>query len=173
MDLEQLKANIPEFAKDIKLNLSSVLIQSELSEAQIWGVALSCAFMTKSKILIEVLGSEAQQKLSNQESEAAKTAASLMAMTNVYYRFTSLVQDEAYATIPARLRMNALRSHGVDESFFELMCLAVSAIGGCSKCVASHSQKLIESGISREQIMVAVRVASVVQALSVVVGVSL
>jgi alkyl hydroperoxide reductase subunit D len=37
MSLEQLLDTLPEYAKDLKLNMSSVLRQPELTEQQIWG----------------------------------------------------------------------------------------------------------------------------------------
>lgn len=40
--------------------------------------------------------------------EAAKSAASVTTMNNVYYRFVHLVSNPGYKTMPARLRMNWL-----------------------------------------------------------------
>jgi lipoyl-dependent peroxiredoxin subunit D len=100
--------------------------------------------------------------------EAAKTAAALMGMNNIFYRFLHLTSNKKYAAIPARLRMNGIRTHGVDHNDFELWCTAVSAINGCGACVESHQQGLIDRGVGEEAILAAVRIASVVHGLAAV-----
>ena len=52
-----------------------------------------------------------------QGSTRRGAAASIMAMNNVYYRFTHLVGGD-YATLPARLRMNVMAQPGVGEGGF-------------------------------------------------------
>jgi lipoyl-dependent peroxiredoxin subunit D len=89
-----------------------------------------------------------------------------MGMNNVYYRFLHLTANEKYRTIPARLRMNVLRTHGVEAADFELWCLAVSAVNNCQACVVSHEQVVREKGISEEGVLAAVRVAAVIHALA-------
>jgi alkyl hydroperoxide reductase subunit D len=89
-----------------------------------------------------------------------------MGMNNVYYRFLHLTSNQKYATIPAKLRMNIIRMHGVDQLDFELWSLVVSAINACGSCVDSHERALRERGMSEENILMAVRVASVVHAIS-------
>jgi alkyl hydroperoxide reductase subunit D len=109
---------------------------------------------------------DAAGHLSPQVIEAAKGAAAIMGMNNVYYRFLHLTSNEKYRTIPARLRMNILRSHGVDALDFELWCTVVSAINGCGACVDSHEKTLREKGMSEETIVAAVRIASVIHGLA-------
>jgi alkyl hydroperoxide reductase subunit D len=138
MTLESLLESTPAYAKDLKLNLSSLLRQTELTEQQIWGTAAACAIASRNPLLLETLLAEAQTHLSPQALEAAKTAAALMGMNNIYYRFLHLTSNTKYATIPARLRMNGIRTHGIDHNDFELWCVAVSAINGCGACVESH-----------------------------------
>ena len=106
--------------------------------------------------------------MSPQALEAAKAAAAIMGMNNIFYRFHHLTSNEKYATLPARLRMNAIRSHGIAQEDFELWCIAVSAINGCGKCVESHERVVREKGMSEEQIMAAIRIAAVVHALAAV-----
>ncbi len=65
--------------------------------------------------------------------------------------------------------MQVIRTHGADPVDFEMWCLAVSAINGCGPCMASHERVLREKGVSEEKIAAAVRIASVVQAVSVVI----
>lgn len=168
MSIDNIKERIPEYAKDLKLNLSSVMMQPELSPRQLWGTAVSCAMATKNSFLIEEIIQEAQGHLTPQEIEAAKTAAAIMAMNNIYYRTLHLIEDEEYSKMPARLRMNGLRSHGTDPVDFELWCLAVSAINGCGKCLASHNRQLLEHGVERAVIQAALRVAAVVGAVGTV-----
>jgi alkyl hydroperoxide reductase subunit D len=168
MTLESLVESTPAYAKDLRLNLSSLLRQTELTEQQIWGTAVACAIAARNQRLLEALAAEAQTRLSPQALDAAKTAAALMGMNNIYYRFLHLTSNTKYATMPARLRMNGIRSHGIDHNDFELWCTAVSAINGCGACVEAHQKALIDRGVGEETILAAVRIASVVHGLAAV-----
>ena len=169
MTLEHLRDSLPDYAKDLKLNLSSVLGQTDLNEQQLWGTALACAMAAGSPTLLAAIANEARQKLSPTAFTAAQAAASVMGMNNVYYRFLHLVSDEKYKTIPARLRMNVIRMHGTDPVDFELWCLAVSAINNCQACVGSHESVVKDKGMSQEQVLAAVRIASVIHAVASVI----
>jgi alkyl hydroperoxide reductase subunit D len=84
MDFEQFSGSIPDYAKDLRLNLGSVLRQTELSERQTWGTALSCAVACRNIRLLEAVEREAAQHLDAPAMAAAKTAAVLMGMTNIF-----------------------------------------------------------------------------------------
>lgn len=169
MTLEHLRDSLPDYAKDMKLNLSNVLAQTELNEQQLWGTALATAMAAGSPTLLAAIANEAKSKLNPTAFTAAQSAATVMGMNNVYYRFLHLVSDEKYRTIPARLRMNVIRTHGSDPVDFELWCLAVSAINNCQACVASHESVVKEKGMTQEQVLAAVRVAGVIHAVASVI----
>lgn len=167
MTLDQLLESLPNYAKDLRLNFSSLVRnQTELTEQQLWGTLVASAMASRNTELIQATLAEAAQHLSGQALEAAKGAAAVMGMNNVYYRFLHLTSNQKYATIPAKLRMNIIRMHGVDQLDFELWSLVVSAINACGTCVDSHERALRERGMSEENILMAVRVASVVHAIS-------
>jgi alkyl hydroperoxide reductase subunit D len=166
--MEALLSAIPDYAKDLKLNLSVLLKQPELTEQQIWGTAVASAIASRSADLTRAILAEAQMHLSTEAMNAAKSASAIMGMNNIYYRFHHLSGNEAYSSIPARLRMNAIRTHGSDPVDFELWCTAVSAINGCGTCVASHEKNLREKGMREESIIAAVRIASVIHAIAAV-----
>lgn len=166
MTLDELRETLPDYAKDLKLNLSSVLRQPELNEQQLWGAALACAFASGNDALLRTIEQEASQRLDETSATAAKAAAALMGMNNVYYRFLHLASNEKYKTMRAGLRMNVIRTHGADPVDFELWCLAVSAINGCGACVDSHEKVVREKGLSEEAVQAVVRVAAVVHAVA-------
>ena len=167
MSLEELLDSIPGHAKDLKLNFSAVVSQqTELTPQQAWGSAVAAAYASGNCTLLKTLVEQASLHLSEQQLDAAKGAAAIMGMNNIYYRFLHLTSNEKYKTIPARLRMNIMRTHGVDHFDFELWCTAVSAINGCGACVDSHERTLREKGVTEEQILAAVRIASVIHALA-------
>ncbi|MCB1651778.1 MAG: carboxymuconolactone decarboxylase family protein [Alphaproteobacteria bacterium] len=168
MSIENLKNQMPEYARDIKLNLSSLANEEILNPQQLWGTFLATALAGRNDTVIREIEAEAAQHLSQDALNAAKGAAAIMAMNNVYYKFTGLMEE--YRTIPARLRMNILAKPGVEAVDFELWSLAVSAMNGCQFCVKSHEKKVREGGLSLEQVQTAVRIASVVQAASAVIG---
>ena len=166
MTIDNIRDALPDYAKDLKLNLSSLLNDSVLTEQQRWGTLLATALASRNARLIATVSADVVQHLSPEAVTAAKAAASIMAMNNIYYRFTHLASDPDYATMPARLRMNVIANPGVDKTDFELWSLAVSAINGCGKCIDAHDQVLRKAGVSREAIQQAVRIASVIHAVA-------
>ncbi|MFN7998900.1 MAG: carboxymuconolactone decarboxylase family protein [Bryobacteraceae bacterium] len=166
MELEKLLESCPDYAKDLKLNLSSVLRQVELTDQQIWGTAVCSAIAARNTEITEVILGEAEKHLTPQALNGAKAGAAVMGMNNVFYRFRHLSGNAKYSEIPARLRMQVIRSHGADPVDFELWCLVVSAINGCGVCVESHEKVLREKGVKEEVILAAVRIASVIHGLA-------
>lgn len=168
MELEQLLNHVPDYAKDLKLNLGSVTRQPELTEQQTWGTVVACAIAARSPQLLESLLEEAARHLNEQALFAAKAAAAVMGMNNIFYRFRHLSSNEKYGAMPARLRMQVIGKHGSDPVDFELWCLAVSAINGCGVCVDSHEKVLREKGVNEETVLAAVRIAATIHALAAV-----
>lgn len=168
MSIETLKNLLPDYAKDIKLNLSSLAGDETLNTQQLWGTFLVSALATRQERVISEISAEAAEKLSSEALNAAKAAAAIMAMNNIYYRFVHLAKNKEYAALPAKLRMNVLASPGVDKVDFELWSLAVSAINGCGMCIDSHEAGLRKHNVTAEQIQTAVRIASVVHAVAAV-----
>jgi alkyl hydroperoxide reductase subunit D len=166
MNLEHLMDTVPAYAKDLKLNMSSVMQQPDLTPQQAWGSALACAIAARNPQLLAAISAQAATVLSPEAAEAAKAAAAIMGMNNVFYRFHHLTTNEKYSTMPARLRMNVLRTHGIEHVDFELFCLAVSAINACDKCVDSHEKVVRDKGLGEENVLAAVRIASVIHALA-------
>lgn len=164
--VQNLRDEIPNFAKDIRLNLGTVLKTGEsgLSENQIFGIALASAYATKNIPVIKNILGEAQNILSEAEIEATKSSASIMAMNNVYYRFAHLVSDREYMNMPAGLRMNVIGNPGIDKVDFELYALAVSAINGCGMCMDAHVREVEKAGLSKQAVQHVVKIASVVTA---------
>lgn len=168
MSLDTIKNAIPDYAKDIKLNLSSLAGDETLTPQQHWGCFLASALATRHPGLIASVAAEASSRLSAEAMNGAKAAAAIMAMNNVYYRFVHLAKNKEYQTLPAKLRMNVIGNPGIDKLDFELWSLAVSAINGCGMCIDAHEAELKKGGLGAEKIQTAVRIASVVQATAAV-----
>ncbi|HWK49471.1 MAG TPA: carboxymuconolactone decarboxylase family protein [Steroidobacter sp.] len=169
MSLETIRDQLPDYARDLKLNIGSVLTPQGapgLSEKQIAAVALSTAIAARNPHLTLAIEAWAKPHLDDAYVNGARAAAAIMGMNNIYYRFLHLVEDGEYSTMPARLRMNIIGNPGIDKLDFELLSLAVSAVNGCGMCITSHEKKLREGGISREQVQSAVRIASVIHAVA-------
>ena len=168
MSIDSLKSRMPAYAKDIKLNISNVLQPGgALTEQQVWGAALASAMATRNAKVIQAVVAEASEHLSAEATEAAKTAAAIMAMNNVYYRFGHLTGSD-YLSMPARLRMNAIANPGVDKLDFELWSLAVSAVNGCGLCLKAHEKEVLGKGATKEAVQDAARIAAVIHAVATV-----
>src|SRR5919199_6707650 len=166
MSRESLRNRLPDYAKDQKLNLGSLATEPALTEQQRAGTFVAAAIATRNPEVIKAITAEFGPKLSPEALTAAKAAASIMGMNNVYYRFTHLVHGD-YAQMPAKLRMNVMAKPGVERTDFELWSLAVSAINGCGMCMEAHEKVLLQHGVSKEAVQAAVRIAAVVHAVAV------
>ena len=166
MSIQTLRDALPDYAKDLKLNLGSLASETVLGEPEKYGTFIAAAIASRNPVVIEAVTSEFAPKVDAATYQAAKAAAAIMGMSNVYYRFLHLVEDEEYGRLPARLRMNVLAAPGVPKIQFELWCLAVSAVNGCGTCVAAHEKVLRDAGVTREQTQTAVRIAAVVHAVA-------
>jgi len=167
LNLDSIRDLLPDYAKDTKLNLGTILTTDgapELTEAQIFAIALASAYSTKNGELINAIEHEGSTYLDEATGTAAKAAATIMAMNNVYYRFIHLSNDEEIKKLPAKLRMNVIGSPGIAKVDFELMCLAVSAINGCGMCIEAHTHELTKAGLSKIAIQSSVRIAAVINA---------
>ena len=166
MSIQSLQDRLPDYAKDLKLNLSSLAADPSLNEQQRAGTFIACALAARNQTTTRAITEQFAGVLSPEALAAAKAAAAIMAMNNIYYRFTHLAGAPDYKTLPARLRMNVIGKPGVDKADFELWCLAVSAINGCGVCIDSHEKILREADLTAEQIQTAVRIAAVVHAVA-------
>lgn len=167
MSVTELKQALPDYAKDVRLNLSSVLKREGapgLSQEQIFGTALASAYATDNPEFARQVENLVSGEVEEATVTAAKAAASIMAMNNVYYRFLHLVGDEEYSRMPANLRMNVIGRPGVDKIDFEIYSLAVSAINGCGLCVENHEKALRKAGLDRSGVQSTVRIAAVINA---------
>jgi alkyl hydroperoxide reductase subunit D len=170
MDVTNLKNSLPEHAKDLKLNLAAVLSPEGapgLDERQIAGVALASAIAARNPALLAEIETQAAVTLDAAYVGAARAAATIMGMNNVYYRFVHLVGNDEYGKLPAKLRMNVIGNPGIDKTDFELYSLAVSAINGCGACVAAHDKVVRKAGITAEGVQSAVRIAAVIHGVAV------
>jgi alkyl hydroperoxide reductase subunit D len=168
MSIETIKGWIPDYAKDLKLNLGSLANETLLTPQQLAGTFIASALASRNAAIIQEIFAEFGPKLSPEALTAAKASASIMAMNNIYYRFVHLVGGD-YANMPARLRMNVIGKPGIEKVDFELWSLAVSAVNGCGMCLESHEKVVRAGGLTTEQIQAAVRIASVVHAVAATV----
>ncbi|MBU6373074.1 MAG: carboxymuconolactone decarboxylase family protein [Alphaproteobacteria bacterium] len=169
MSLDALRDALPDYAKDQKLNLGSLAAETLLTDQQKWGCFLASAHAIGVPQVVKAIEAEVAGKISPEAATAAKAAAAIMGMNNVYYRSMHLLQNQEYRTLRAGLRMNIMMNPGVDKVDFELWSLAVSAINGCGMCLDSHEEELRKRGVPNTHIQAAIRIAAVVNAASAVI----
>ena len=167
MSTTTIRELIPDFAKDIRLNMSSVIlsnITTQLSQNQLYGCMLACAYALKGASFIKHIENLSEPVLSSNEIQAAKSAACIMAMNNIYYRTMGQINDEAFKTLPAGLRMQIIGKPGIEKLDFELYCLAISSINGCGTCINAHINVAKKAGISDSDIQTVIKLSAVVNA---------
>lgn len=167
MSIEDLQSRLPEYAKDLRLNLATLAAEPSLNDQQRAGAFVASALASRRADVTRAIVAEFGPRMSPEALTAAKAAAAVMAMNNVYYRFAHEVGGD-YPRMPPRLRMSVMAKPGVDRADFELWSLAVSAVNGCGMCMESHEKMVREAGMAPEQVQAAVRIASVVHAVAAV-----
>jgi alkyl hydroperoxide reductase subunit D len=166
--LNSIKEQIPDYAKDIRLNLDGVIARSSLAPEDALGVALAAAFAAQCKPLVDAFSAAAPAA----EANAALTAAALMGMNNAWYPYVEMAGDEELKTQRAELRMTAYASSGgVAKKKFEAYALAASLIGKCHFCISSHYALLKKEGLTTQQLRDIGRIAAVVNATAQVLAV--
>jgi alkyl hydroperoxide reductase subunit D len=168
MSLKQFADTLPDYAKDLRLNMGSLLNDQTLGDQRKYGLILACAHGTGYRPVVAAAEAEIEGKLTEQAANAARAAAAVMAMNNVYYRFVHLVSNPEYGTMPAKLRMNVIANPGIEKDDFELFSLAVSAMNGCGMCIDSHERILQQHGVKPETVQAAARVAAIMKAIATV-----
>lgn len=169
MSIETLQQVIPDYAKDIRLNLELVTSDDaagELTQAQRWGTALAAAYATRDEAVVRDVRAAAGDALTEQDVQGIKGAAALMGMNNIYYRFLSMVSDKEYETLRAGLRMNLLKDPGIPKLDFEYASLSVSIVNGCAKCVDAHVKQLEHAGASKQAVQSCIKIAAVIHAVA-------
>jgi alkyl hydroperoxide reductase subunit D len=166
--VDQIKEVLPEYAKDTKLNLDSVINRSTLDSGVANACALAAAMATGNGKLVSFIQSSLED---TKERDAALTAGSIMAMNNVWYPFVEMAEDERLTGLPAQLRMNAIAAHGgTTKANFEAYSLAASIVGKCHFCVKAHYETLKQEGYSVEQLRDVGRIASVINSVAKVLN---
>ena len=163
--VDPLKQNLPDYAKDTKLNIDAVMLRSKLSHDVAEGCALAAAMATGNGKLVSFI----QSSFTNGEKErdAALTAGAIMAQNNIWYPFVEMADDENLKGLPAQLRMNAIASHGgTSKANFEAYSLAASIVGKCHFCVKAHYETLKQEGWTVEQLRDVGRIAAVINSLA-------
>lgn len=167
--LDSLTERVPDYARDLKLNLGAVLVDGALAEPLRFAIALASALTARNRTLATELESSLRERGGDRAAQYiddARAAVALMAMNNVYYRFRSKIGKESYGQKPARLRMQRIAKPATTKAEFELICLAVSAINNCETCIKSHEHAVLESGLDEDQVHDAVRIAAVINGLA-------
>ena len=173
MSLDTLRDALPAYAKDISLNLGSLASETVLNDQQKWGAFVASAHAVGEPAVIRAIEAAADAAgLSAEAKTAAKSAAAIMGMNNVYYRFRHMIGKESYGERPARLRMNRLVKPAGKKVDFELYALAASAVGGCESCMRSHERVVCEGGLTEEQVHDAVRIAATIHAAAIALEVA-
>jgi alkyl hydroperoxide reductase subunit D len=165
MSFGALKDALPAYARDIGSNLTAITAETVLTEQQKWGAFVAAAHAVGEPVTLKAIEAEAiAGGLGEAAHVAAKAAAAIMGLNNIYFRALHLMENTEYQRLPARLRRNFSAHAGVDKADFELWEFAASAIHGCGACLDAHEAALRKLGVSPPAVLSALRIASVVHA---------
>ena len=165
-NLKTLKANIPDYASDIRENIDNLISDENkiLTPKQVFGSALAAAYAAKEKSAINDIKSEAKFHLSKSEMDAVKTATSITTMNNIYRNFVQATNDSKYDELPVQLTTANADNHTIDKIDFEIFALATCIINTCPKSINLRINRLTDYGLSKEQIQMIAKIVSTVGA---------
>lgn len=159
--LAPVKALLSDEAKDLRLNLGSVIERSSLTLEEAVGCALAAAVVARSIDLVEAF--QDVDELPAEQAAGARTAAALLAMNTTWYPYVDMADDPELATQPAGLRMQAYANHaGIGAERFELYALAAAIVGKCHRCISAHVAELRKHGRTTEQLRDVGRISATV-----------
>ncbi len=165
----ELLSQLPEEAKDIRINLKRVLAAEEsLDLEQTWGSALSSAYFIRNTEIIDTILADAEAAgVRNEVLADAKAAAILMGQNTIYYRFRHLMDDENYNQRPANLRMMRMQQVTSTKLLFELFSIGPAALKGCEMCLKAHEAQVKKGGLGEAQVHDVVRISAAMFGLAV------
>jgi len=164
--IEKVRDSIPDHCKDIRLNLDSIMRTTELDEVDMHACAFAAAIAANNGELAFEISMDGPL-MGTPEREAAKTAAALMGMNNVFYPFIEMAGDPDLKGLPPGLRMNAYATYGgVSKKKFEMYALAASIVGKCHFCVKNHYDVLKKEGMTVQQLQIVGKIASIIAAIN-------
>ena len=167
MTIDELKNNIPEFAKDVKLNFSSLIKNSEYDDDLVYGCAFASSLALGDEILSNIFERECENRLSKDFVESVKSTVAIMTLNNTWYKYRDSMPNGEMKMAPQRMRVNVMANHaGLDKILFESISLCISAINGCMFCIKAHSDLLLKNNKTKDFIFYIGRIASVMSALS-------
>lgn len=167
MWVEEIRKLIPEYAKDISLNLDSAINRSSLDQSFASNIALAAAVATGNSGIVSIIKSSINDEV---ETNAVFAASSIMAQNNVWYPYIEMVSDKDLKGLPALLRMNVISNHGGSTKIkFESYSLAASIIGKCHFCVKAHYETLKNEGLTTEQLRDIGRISATINAISKII----
>src|SRR5260221_11451778 len=138
MSIQTLKDRLPEYAKDLKLNLGSLAAETVLNDTLKAGTFVAAAFASRNPEVIAAIHAEFGEKLAPADFTAAKTAAAIMGMNNVYYRSLNLAANDEYMRLHAKMRMKVICGPGTAKENLELRSLDYYAINCCGTLIHRH-----------------------------------
>ena len=165
MTLNDLKNSIPDFAKDVKLNFSSLIINSEYDEELVYGCAYASSLAIGDNHIASVFEEECRNRFGGEFIESVKATVIVMSLNNIWYKYRDSLPNGEMKTAAQRMRVNIMRDHaGLNKILFESISLCISAVNGCTFCVKAHSNLLLDNGKSKDYVLNIGRIASVIVA---------
>ncbi len=160
--ITELLSQLPDEAKDIRINLKRVLAAEEsLDLEQTWGSALTAAYFIRNPEIIEAILEDAKAAgISDAILADAKAAAILMGQNTIYYRFRHLMNQESYNQRPANLRMMRMQQVASTKLLFELFSIGPAALKGCEMCLKAHEAQVKSGGLSEDHVHDVVRISA-------------
>ena len=166
MSISALVAILPNYAHDLKVNLTNTFKSSPdgLTNEQLFGAALTASLLIGNEKIYNLVRKDAKMHLENEYISATKDAAMLMALYNTYHFFSHNQSDEEIINSDPNFESSSLTEHGLDHVDFEIFLLIASIINKCEYCVDYHTTRLQKKGISNIALIELAKVASVLKA---------
>ena len=167
LKLGELIDDIPQFAIDLKSNISSLFLNSEFDEKLVYGCGYASSLAIGDKHLATIFEEECNARFSPDFIESIKSIVTFISLNNVWYTFRDSMSIAEMKMAPQKLKADIMANNaGLDKILFESLSLCVSTINGCNFCIKVHSDHLLEHDKTKEYVRNIGRIASVISSLS-------
>lgn len=166
-DWLRILANSPQFLKDVYMNVEKGILKdgSMQAKTKILLSAVAAAHWGQHDVA-EFFGTRAKEEGFTQEQihEAIGISATGTAF-NLYYKFRSLADTDAFDGINAGLRASLFMRPAMGKAFAEMVNLMVSTANGCSSCVSGHIQAAVQADVTKDQIDETIRTGAIIASI--------
>ncbi|MBI1954624.1 MAG: carboxymuconolactone decarboxylase family protein [Proteobacteria bacterium] len=172
MSMDSLVKKLPDYALEVKKNLSEIFLNkldsgiAPLSKQQIFSVALSVGYSLRHEQLLNHIRGEAKIHIEDTLAQASKVAAIIATLRGTYIDFAHYVDDKEIKNLADNDQYYGIKSMLIttENNNFKMCCLAISILNRHEYCSNLYINSLLKDGVTREEIIFIAKIVTTLRA---------